>query len=223
MRQIILDVETTGLYPEQGHKIIEIGCVEVLNKIKTKEKFHCFINPRRDVPKEAFKIHGISTEFLKDKPFFKDIAKDFLDFLQDSELIIHNAPFDIKFINYELNAIGVKPIGMSRVVDTLLLARSKFPGSPASLDALCKRFKVNLSEREKRGHGALLDSELLYHVYIYLTEGVQSELLVKKENKKSELKKEVKEFIEPRQYSYAEDFRKHLEFIGNIPNSIWKD
>jgi len=158
MREICLDTETTGLDPKDGHKIIEIACFELINKVKTGKVFHSFVNPRRDVPQEAFRIHGISTEFLKDKPTFDLVADKFLDFIGDDILVIHNASFDIKFLNFELNILRKKPLEMSRVVDSLMLARNKFPGGQNSLDALCKRFNLDLSKREK--HGALIDTEL---------------------------------------------------------------
>ncbi len=221
MREIILDTETTGLNPAQGHRIIEIGCVEVLNKIKTGKIFHFHINPERDVPNEAFKIHGISTEFLKDKPLFKDIAGQFMEFIADSTLVIHNAPFDMKFINAELKAIDYELLDIHRALDTLLLARKKYPGAPASLDSLCKKFKINTAHRTK--HGALLDSELLYDVYIALTEGVQSELRLS-ENKQNEFINQInhnKVSIPYRQFPASEkENLDHQEFIKNINNHI---
>lgn len=171
MREICLDTETTGLDPKDGHKIIEIACFELINKVKTGKVFHSFVNPLRDVPHEAFRIHGISTEFLKDKPTFDLIADKFLDFIGDDILVIHNASFDIKFLNFELNFLRKKTLEMSRVVDSLMLARKKFPGGQNSLDALCKRFNLDLSKREK--HGAMIDTELLCDVYIELMGGAQ--------------------------------------------------
>jgi DNA polymerase-3 subunit epsilon len=171
MREICLDTETTGLDPKDGHKIIEIACFELINKVKTGKVFHSFVNPRRDVPQEAFRIHGISTEFLKDKPTFDLIADKFLDFIGDDILVIHNASFDIKFLNFELNILRKKTLEMSRVIDSLMLARKKFPGGQNSLDALCKRFNLDLSKREK--HGAMIDTELLCDVYIELMGGAQ--------------------------------------------------
>jgi DNA polymerase III subunit epsilon len=222
MRQIILDTETTGLSPREGHKIIEIGCVEAIKKIRTGNVFHAYINPQREVSAGAFKVHGLSTNFLQDKPLFKDIAKDFLDFIKDSELIIHNARFDMGFINHELESINFKAISKNSVIDTLMLARKKFPGSPANLNALCKRFNINLEERDKKGHGALLDSELLYRVYICLTEGIQSELLTKKETKVT-VSAGKKERMPPRKFSYAEDFARQKQFLGDkIPKSLWE-
>ena len=175
MREIILDTETTGLDPFSGHRIVEIGAVEVFNKIKTGKFFHTYLNPERDMPQEAFKIHGISTDFLKDKQKFSEVVDGFLNFIGEDLLVIHNAKFDMKFINYELKKAGRGELSYARVVDTLDMARRKFPGSPANLNALCKRFDIDLSAREK--HGALLDSELLADVYLWLCGGVQPEML----------------------------------------------
>ncbi len=226
-RQIILDTETTGLDPLSGHRIIEIGAIEVENKVKTGRVFHYYINPERDVPNEAFRIHGISTNFLKDKPKFKDIAGIFLDFIgKDSQFIIHNAMFDMKFLNHELQTLGLSAISFDRALDTLLLARKKFPGSPATLDALCKRFNISLKDRESSGHGALLDSELLYKVYICLTEGIQSDLFHSGRQEggitsKKAIKRE--KAIEARSFSYPDDFEKYKEFIAKIKNNLWEN
>ena len=167
MLEIILDTETTGL-SFNTDKIIEIACIELENQIPTKNKFHVFINPNMDISDGAYQTHGISRDFLRDKPVFKDIAKEFLNFIKDSKLVIHNADFDLAFLNKELQELDLEPLSKDRVVDTLFLARQKFPGSQASLDALCKRFKINISEREK--HSALVDCNLLTEVYIELLE-----------------------------------------------------
>lgn len=167
MLEIILDTETTGL-SFNTDKIIEIACIELENQIPTKNKFHVFINPNMDISDGAYQTHGITREFLKDKPEFKDIVKEFLSFIKDSKLIIHNADFDLAFLNKELQNLGMAALSKDRVVDTLFLARQKFPGSQASLDALCKRFKIDTSSREK--HSALLDCNLLTEVYIELLE-----------------------------------------------------
>lgn len=176
MREIILDTETTGLDPKAGHRIIEIGMIEMRGRVLTGEKFHFYLNPERDVPMEAYNIHGISTEFLLDKPFFKDIASDFLSFIEGAKLVIHNASFDMKFINHELSLIGFPSLDMSNVIDTLMLARKKFPGAKANLDALCKRFKIDNSSRNF--HGALLDAKLLSEVYIELMGGRQESFVI---------------------------------------------
>lgn len=174
MREICFDTETTGLDPNAGHKLVEIGCVEMINRVPTGETFHVYLNPERDMPTEAFEVHGLSEAFLADKPLFEDEAEAFLAFLGDSTLVIHNAAFDMKFINAELKAIGRPTIPMSQALDTVAMARAKFPGSPVSLDALCRRFGIDNSSRTK--HGALLDAELLAEVYIELTGGRQTGL-----------------------------------------------
>ena len=171
MRQIVLDTETTGLEAQNGDRILEIACVELLNRRLTGNNRHYYINPERDSHEEALRIHGITTEFLKDKPLFKDIAHDFINFIKDSELIIHNASFDIGFLNKEFERLGlpsIQKMGIP-VIDSLILARTSFPGKKNSLDALCDRFEIDNSGRTL--HGALLDSELLAEVYICLTRG----------------------------------------------------
>lgn len=177
MREIALDTETTGLDPNSGHRIVEIGCVEMRGHIRTGNHFHTYLNPEREMPREAENIHGLSTAFLKDKPLFRKIAQAFLEFIGDSPLVIHNASFDLKFLNYELNALDLPLIDLTRAIDTVLIARKMFPGSPANLDALCKRFAIDTSARTK--HGALLDAELLADVYLELKGGRQSSLLGK--------------------------------------------
>ena len=172
MRQIILDTETTGLEPKQGHRIIEIGCIELINRRKTERNFHQYLNPERDIEDGAFNIHGLSNEFLSDKSRFADIAQEFIDFIRDGELIIHNAPFDVGFINTELKLLGKKWGKIEdycTVFDTLLLAREKLPGQKNNLDALCKRYEVDNSQRDL--HGALLDAQILLDVYLKMTGG----------------------------------------------------
>lgn len=166
-----MDTETTGLDPHEGHRIVEIGGVELLNHMPTGRTFHKYINPRRDMPAEAFEVHGLSSEFLSDKPLFEAIAQEFVDFVGEAVLVIHNAPFDMKFLNAELEWAGLRKLPMSRSIDTLAMARKKFPGSPASLDALCRRFGIDNSTRTL--HGALLDSEILADVYLELIGGRQ--------------------------------------------------
>lgn len=171
MREIVLDTETTGFEPSEGDRIVEIGAVELFNHLPTGKTYHQYINPQRSMPKEAFDVHGLGDDFLRDKPVFQAIGQAFLDFIGDSQLIIHNASFDMKFLNAELTAINLPSLPASRATDTLMIARRKFPGSPATLDALCRRFGVDNSGREK--HGALLDSELLAEVYLELVGGRQ--------------------------------------------------
>ena len=171
MREIVLDTETTGLDPKDGHRIVEIGAVELYNHVPTGNEYHQYINPLISMPDQAFAIHGLSDEFLSDKPKFSEIAKEFLDFIGSAKLVIHNAAFDIKFINAELKSIDEEEITFDRATDTLAIARKKFPGSPASLDSLCRRFKIDNSERVV--HGALLDSQILAEVYLELVGGKQ--------------------------------------------------
>ncbi len=174
MSEIFLDTETTGLSFGDGHKIVEIACIETNDLIPTGKIFHKLINPERDVPDEAFKVHGFSSDFLKDKETFNQIADEFLNFITGKKIIIHNAPFDIGFLNGELNKIKKEQIKSNTVIDTLGVARNKFPGSPNSLDALCKRFNIDLSKRTK--HNALLDCELLREVYINLLDAKEPKL-----------------------------------------------
>lgn len=171
MREIVLDTETTGLEPAEGHRIVEIGALELLNHLPTGKTFHHYINPERPMPKEAFAVHGLSDELLRSKPVFKAIARALIEFVGDSTLVIHNAAFDMKFLNAELTSLGHPGLPMTQALDTVALARKKFPGSSASLDALCRRFGVDNSAREK--HGALLDAELLSEVYLELIGGRQ--------------------------------------------------
>jgi len=176
VREIILDTETTGLDPATGDRIVEIGAVELLNHLPTGNTFHVYINPERDMPKEAEAVHGLSSAFLKDKPVFASIAQDFIEFIGDSVLIIHNASFDMAFINAELGFLRMPSIPPERVVDTLHIARQKHPGASNSLDALCRRYGIDNSKRTK--HGALLDSELLAEVYLELIGGRQTALIL---------------------------------------------
>lgn len=176
MREIVLDTETTGIEPQEGHRLVEIGCVELLNHVPTGATYHQYINPQRDMPTEAFEVHGLSAAFLSDKPVFQAVGQAFLDFIGDAKLVIHNAAFDMKFLNAELGWAGLPQLPMSRATDTLAIARKRFPGSPASLDALCRRFGIDNSRREK--HGALLDSEILAEVYLELIGGRQPDLVL---------------------------------------------
>ena len=222
MFEVILDTETTGL-SFNSDKIIEIACIELKNQIPTKNKFHTFINPEMDISDGAYQTHGITRQFLRDKPTFKEIAKDFLNFIKDSKLIIHNADFDLAFLNKELQNCDLEPLSKDRVVDTLFLARQKFPGAQASLDALCKRFKIDTSAREK--HSAILDCNLLTEVYI--------ELLDKKEPwlDLQETKETIDEKNAPRKINKnrkqiilkatEEEIRLHQEFLkSDVPKSF---
>jgi DNA polymerase III subunit epsilon len=225
-RLIILDTETTGLSPQQGHKLIEICGMEVINGVKTGEIFHTYINPERDVPQPAFAVHGIATEFLQDKSLFSAIAPRFVEFIKEATLVIHNAKFDVGFLNYELKQHGHPLISYDNVIDTLLIARKKFPGSPANLDALCKRFKVSLDKREK--HGAIIDVELLYEVYRHL---IEDHLLIKTNiNNEKETKKDLltmnasKAFRESRKFTNSkEELEEHLMFLKKIKAAAWNN
>ncbi|MEQ8266163.1 MAG: DNA polymerase III subunit epsilon [Parvibaculum sp.] len=176
MREIVLDTETTGISPNDGHRLVEIGCLELFNHVVTGKYFHAYLDPERDMPEGAFRVHGLSAEFLRGKPKFAEVADDFLAFIGDDPLVIHNAGFDMGFINAEFGRIGRASLPMSRAVDTLDIARRKFPGAQNSLDALCRRFGVDNSGRTK--HGALLDSELLAEVYLELMGGRQPGLVL---------------------------------------------
>ncbi|KEO57707.1 MULTISPECIES: DNA polymerase III subunit epsilon [Thalassospira] len=177
MREIVLDTETTGLDPYADHRLVEIGCIELINHMPTGQQYHQYINPQRPMPKEAFDVHGLGDDFLKDQPVFAEIVDDFLKFIgDDSLLVIHNAAFDMKFLNAELEWLSKPKIDMNRAIDTVQMARKKFPGSPVSLDALCRRFKIDNSNRTL--HGALLDSDLLALVYLELLGGRQHGLLL---------------------------------------------
>jgi len=171
MREIVLDTETTGFDPESGDRIVEIGAVELNNHVATGATYHQYINPERSMPAEAFEVHGLGDDFLRDKPKFAQIAQEFLDFVRDAKLIIHNAAFDMKFLNAELGWVKKQKLPWDQAIDTLVIARKKFPGSPASLDALCRRFGIDNSSRTL--HGALLDSEILAEVYLELIGGRQ--------------------------------------------------
>jgi len=174
MREIVLDTETTGLSPNRGDRVVEIGCVELLHHLPTGKTYHVYLNPERDMPEEAFNIHGLSGEYLSTKPLFREIADEFIEFISDSTLVIHNAPFDLGFLNWELKALKRPTLDDARVIDTLVMARKKFAGASSSLDALCRRFHIDNSNRVK--HGALLDSELLAEVYLELIGGAQPNL-----------------------------------------------
>ncbi len=174
MLEVILDTETTGLSTASNHKIVEIGCIELNNQIPTNKTFHTYLNPQRPVSEDALKVHGYSDKFLSDKKVFSEIAEEFLNFIEGKKLIIHNAPFDLSFLDYELKLVNKKTINRKNVIDTLELARSKYPGAQNSLDALCKRFKIDNSKREK--HSALIDCQLLKEVYINLLDQKEPKL-----------------------------------------------
>jgi DNA polymerase III subunit epsilon len=181
MREIVLDTETTGLDPLRGDRLVEVGCIELFNRMPTGQTFHRYMNPEREMSADAFAVHGLSTEFLADKPFFHEVVEEFLTFIGDAPLVIHNASFDISFINAELDRLKRPPIARERLVDTLLLARRKHPGVSNRLDDLCSRYAINNSHRTK--HGALLDAELLAEVYVDLIGARQSQLILASETR----------------------------------------
>jgi len=222
MREISLDTETTGLNPKKGDRVVEIGCVEMINHIATGEVFHVYVNPERDMPEGAFNVHGLSEEFLQDKPLFATIADDFLAFIDDAPLVIHNAAFDMGFLNWELQNIGKAELEMARSIDTVRMARNKFPGAQASLDALCRRFGIDHSDRTL--HGALLDARLLADVYLELMGGRQTGLSLAdgpqaQVHPQSEVKKQVRA---PRTFApSAQEQAAHGEFIATLKNPLW--
>jgi DNA polymerase-3 subunit epsilon len=224
IREIILDTETTGLYARGGDRIIEIGCIELINRVRTGRHFHRFINPKRDIPADATRIHGITNEHVKDKPTFDEVIKEFIDFIHiDSSLVIHNAGFDMSFLNMEFELCKAQLIEPTRVIDTLNMARRKFPGSPASLDALCKRFKISLELREK--HGALIDAELLASVYLNLLGGGSQTAMnlfeAETANVNSSLKTSQNRPLRTFQLS-DEEIAQHEELLKKINSPIWK-
>ncbi len=212
MKEIFLDTETTGLSFKDGHKIVEIACIETQDLIPTKKVFHKLINPLRDVPKEAFNIHGFSTEFLKDKQPFNKIADEFLSFVKNKKIIIHNAPFDVGFLNHELKILKKEEIKISQVFDTLEFSRSKYPGSSNSLDGLCKRFGISLENRVK--HNALLDCELLREVYINLFDAKEPKLTFSEEESKNNNFDDSKKFYSKNILKLSSDeLNKHKDFL----------
>lgn len=233
MIEIVFDTETTGMDPFEGDRLVEIGAVELENHLPTGKTLQIYINPERKVPQEAIAVHGITNDFLTDKPTFSEVYTDFLDFIgQDSTLIAHNSDFDMRFLNYQLETVGHKPIEPNRVVDSLKIARKKFPGSPASLDALCRRFGIDNSNRSY--HGALLDSELLAEVYLELLGGRQRGFSLLDNGKEtgdsnsatSSLQAHStieRPYRDPRPYSAsAEELLAHQTFLEDITEPLWK-
>jgi DNA polymerase III subunit epsilon len=219
LREIVLDTETTGLRTKDGHRILEIGCVELINKKRTGNTFHTYLNPKKRIDPNAYAVHGISDQFVSDKPVFSKIAQDFLDFIGASNLVIHNAVFDMQFINQELDIIGKSPIPMNRAVDTLLIARKKFPGAQASLDALCKRFNISLHTRDK--HGALIDAELLSLVYIEMMSGNQGRICF--ESNHAMYSKFQASHYQKRNFTASDqELHNHNSLMAGIKNPIWQ-
>lgn len=232
MREIVFDTETTGLDPKTGDRMVEMGCVEMIDRVPTGESYHAYYNPERDMPAAAEAVHGLSISFLETKPLFKDTAQELLDFLGDAPLVAHNAGFDFGFLNAELERIGLEPISMDRMVDTVAIARKRHPGAKLSLDALCTRYGIDRSHRVK--HGALLDAELLAQVYIELTGGRQIGLGLAQDDAgtadqpiadaaPSRTKSETaRPRREPRPHAASPDeLARHTEFISGIDDPIW--
>ncbi len=224
MREIVLDTETTGFEPGEGHRLVEIGCVELENHLPTGRVFHTYLNPMRDVPPDATRIHGLTTEFLKNQPLFTEKVSEFRDFIEGATLVIHNAEFDMKFLNAEMKACGFKALPMTNVVDTLLIARRKFPGQPANLDALCRRFKVDNTAR--KFHGALLDAELLAEVYLEMMGGRQHGLGLISEQAaaaSAQLAARTRRQNRPLRHfaPSAEETAGHAAFLARIKNNLW--
>jgi len=225
MREIIFDTETTGLNPAGGDRLVEIGCVEMFNRVETGRHFHAYFNPERAMPSEAEAVHGLSTIFLSDKPRFADKVEELLEFLGDAPLVAHNASFDFGFLNYELTLCSRPLVCMTRMVDTLVIARTRHPGAKHSLDALCSRFGVDRSQRVK--HGALLDAQLLAQVYVELTGGRQIGLGLVADTQEARLSDvagtvRVREPRVPRPHHAAlEELERHRAFIAKLDNALW--
>jgi DNA polymerase-3 subunit epsilon len=226
VREIIFDTETTGLNPAGGDRMVEIGCVEIYNRVETGRHFHAYFNPERDMPFEAEAVHGLSTIFLSDKPRFSEKATELLDFIEDSPLVAHNASFDFGFLNFELGQCGRPAVSMSRMVDTLTLARSKHPGAKHSLDALCMRFGIDRSHRVK--HGALLDAQLLAQVYVELTGGRQIGLGLVADAGAVAVQQSagpitIREPRPPRPHvALPEELERHRAFIAKLVSPLWE-
>ena len=214
MIEVVLDTETTGLSVAKGHRVVEIGCIELKNQIPTNKTFHCYLNPQRKVSEDAIKVHGYTDEFLSDKKKFSDVVDNFLEFIKDKKLIIHNAEFDISHINNELKLIGKPTISKDSVIDTLDIAREKFPGSSISLDALCKRFRIDNSRR--KFHTALIDCELLSKVYINLTDQKEPKLNFVSEDKKIDFELKFNDYCKRIINPSNDENKKHIIFKKNL-------
>ncbi len=222
MREIVLDTETTGLDPAAGHRIVEIACLELVNHVETGEQFQRYIDPQRDMPEEAFQIHGLSSAFLSGFSPFADVVEEFLAFIGDAGLVIHNAEFDMKFLNAELERLGRPPLDRSRAVDTVAIARRKFPGSQVSLDALCRRFEIDNSQRTL--HGALLDTQLLAEVYLELVGGRQPGLaLSEQRGGQSESPRPSDKVVRPaRPHAPSDEERRaHEAMLARLKDPVW--
>jgi DNA polymerase-3 subunit epsilon len=228
MREIIFDTETTGFDPQNGDRMVEIGCIEMIGRVMTGKTFHCYFNPERDMPPGAEQVHGLSSKFLSDKPLFASQADLLLEFLEDSNLVAHNASFDFGFINMELVRAGRPPVDLGRMVDSIAIARARHPGGKMSLDALCTRYGIDRSHRTK--HGALLDAELLAQLYVELTGGKQIGLSLVEDTESTEDGKSEtghalimdRPFRAARPHAASpEDLERHRDFIASIPDAIW--
>jgi len=221
MREIILDTETTGLSPKDGHRVVEIGCLELSQHVPTGASYHTYINPQRAMPDEAFRVHGLSDAFLADKNLFNDVVDEFLEFIGDAPLVIHNAAFDMAFINAELARLDRGSLSMGRTIDTVALARKKFPGARVSLDDLCRRFEIDLSGREK--HGALLDAELLAMVYIELNGGRQPGLELAAEAVAAPIVDGAVTARPPRPHAPTPaELEAHEKFLEGLEDPLWR-
>ena len=221
MREIVLDTETTGFNPEDGHRILEIGAIEVVNRLPTGRSYHQYINPEREIDASAIRVHGITNEKVAGMPVFEDVANAFLEFIADSPIVAHNAQFDVRFLNHELQQAGFDAMG-NEVVDTLVLAREQFPGSQVSLDALCRRFDVDLSDRTF--HGALLDAQLLGAVYLELTGGQQPILSLDEDESTGTTENKYKQTVAKPARSFApteDELAAHTAFVDGIQNNLW--
>lgn len=220
MREIVLDTETTGLDPEQGHRLVEIAGVELIDHLPTGNTFHRYLNPERDMPEEAFRVHGLSAAFLRDYPLFGEVVGELVEFLADSRLVIHNAVFDLRFLNAELSSHGRELLGPERAIDTLQLAQRKFPGAANNLDALCRRFAVDNSARTR--HGALLDCELLAEVYLHLIGGRQIGLGLAMPGQHRTAAALVRTVRPPRPHApSADELAAHAVFVTKLDDPIW--
>jgi DNA polymerase-3 subunit epsilon len=222
MREIVLDTETTGLSPSSGHRVVEIAAIELVNRMPTERRFQTYINPERDMPEEAFRVHGLSTDFLAGHPTFAEVADAFLDFVSDDVLVIHNAEFDLGFLNAEMARLERPALAPRQVVDTVMLAREKFPGAPASLDALCRRFSIDNSRRTV--HGAMLDSELLAEVYLELMGGRQPDLsLAAGKTSAAPTESVPRTERPPRPHIPSEaELATHESFVDALKDPVWK-
>ena len=220
MREIVLDTETTGLDPEQGHRLVEVAAVELVDHLPTGRSFHSYVNPERDMPEEAFRVHGLSAAFLRDYPLFAEVVDPLLEFLEDSRLVIHNAAFDVRFLNAELTRAGREPLPQARALDTLFLAQRRFPGAPNSLDALCRRFAVDNSARTR--HGALLDCELLAEVYLHLIGGRQIGLGLALPGQRQGVAVAARPVRPARPHApSADELAAHAAFVAKLEDPVW--